>query len=62
MVSLTCFGLNSTDAVKAGDKTAVASLLQKKADVNAAEADGTTPLAVGGAAILTKTIWTSRIN
>jgi ankyrin repeat protein len=44
VVSLSCFGMNLTDAVKAGDKTAVASLLQKKADVNAAEADGTTPL------------------
>ena len=33
-----------TDAIKAGDKGAVASFIQKKADVNAADADGTTPL------------------
>ncbi len=33
------------DAVKAGDQTAVASLLQSKADVNVPEADGTTALA-----------------
>ena len=33
------------DAVKRGDRGAVRSLLaQKKADVNVAEADGTTPL------------------
>jgi ankyrin repeat protein len=32
------------DAVKAGDRAAVRTLIQKKADVNAAEADGTTPL------------------
>jgi len=33
-----------SEAVKAGDRAAVRALLQKKADVNAAEADGTTPL------------------
>jgi ankyrin repeat protein len=49
LISLASFGatLNDTrlaDAVKAGDKAAVAALLQKKVDVNAAEADGTTPL------------------
>src|SRR5690349_2240965 len=32
------------DAVKAGDKATVIALLGKRADVNAAEVDGTTPL------------------
>ena len=32
------------DAAKRSDKEAIRSLLQKKADVNAAEADGTTAL------------------
>ena len=32
------------DAAKSGDKDAIRALLQKKADVNAAEADGTTAL------------------
>ena len=31
-------------AVRSGDRTMVRSLLRAKADVNAAEADGTTPL------------------
>jgi ankyrin repeat protein len=40
-------GLSATplsDAVKAGDRAAVRALLQKRADVNAADPDGTTPL------------------
>ncbi|SRR5579884_2370680 len=37
-------GAELTDAVKAGDRTRVAALLSRHADVNAAEADGTTPL------------------
>src|SRR5271170_4489181 len=32
------------DAARAGDRTAVRTLLAKKADVNAAQPDGTTPL------------------
>jgi ankyrin repeat protein len=44
LLATSCFGAPLTDAVKAGDKGAVTSLLQKKADVNAADADGTTPL------------------
>ena len=37
-------GPSLSDAVKSGDRTAVRALLRGKADVNAAEADGTTPL------------------
>jgi ankyrin repeat protein len=37
-------GLPLVDAAKRSDKDAIRSLLQKKADVNAAEADGTTAL------------------
>ncbi|HEX5107208.1 MAG TPA: ankyrin repeat domain-containing protein [Vicinamibacterales bacterium] len=37
-------GASLADAVKTGDRAAVRALLQKKADVNEAEADGTTPL------------------
>jgi len=44
LLAASCFGAPLTDAVKAGDKGTVASLIQKKADVNAADADGTTPL------------------
>ena len=32
------------DAVKAGDTAGVRALIEKRVDVNAAEADGTTPL------------------
>ena len=35
------------DAAKDGDKDALRALLQKKVDVNAAEADGSTALALG---------------
>ena len=37
-------GAQLVDAVKAGDQTTVRSLIEKGADVNAGEADGTTPL------------------
>ena len=47
LFSLSCFAAPArlADAAKNDDKTAVASLLQQKADVNAPEADGTTALA-----------------
>jgi ankyrin repeat protein len=47
LLSCACFAAPAklAEAVKNGDKTAVASLLQQKVDVNAPEADGTTALA-----------------
>lgn len=47
LLPLTVVGADTrlADAAKNGDKAAVLSLLQQKADVNAAEADGTTALA-----------------
>ncbi len=45
LLALSCVSANNlVDAVKNGDKVAIASLLRQKADVNAPEADGTTAL------------------
>src|SRR3954454_19746087 len=43
-VTLAGDGIRLIDAVRGGDRAAVRSLLHAKADVNAAEADGTTAL------------------
>src|SRR4051812_36006547 len=45
-VSLTGDGIRLVDAIRSGDRTAVRALLRAKADVNAPEPDGTTPLLV----------------
>src|SRR5579871_6453429 len=44
LVGAGAFAADLASAVKAGDKTTVAALIQQHADVNAAEPDGTTPL------------------
>ena len=44
LVTLLAAGAPLVDAVKAGDRSAALALLERRADVNAAEADGTTAL------------------
>jgi uncharacterized protein len=43
-LALAASGASLSDAVKAGDRPAVRALLKNRADVNAADPDGTTPL------------------